>query len=45
MQTLTNEHGKQFCVSVPITQHVTEDQRKLLLYEKKIVIKCSALGN
>lgn len=45
MQTLTNENGKQFCVSVPITQHVTEEQRNLLVREPKIAIKCPEIGN
>ena len=41
MKTLTDSEGKRHLLSVPITQHVTAEQKAALEGEKKIAIKCT----
>lgn len=45
MKTLTDSTGKRHLFSVPITQSCTREQMESLKGEKKIALKCSALGN
>ena len=43
MKTVT-DNGKKHLFSVPITQHITAEQREALKDEKRIAITCSKLG-
>lgn len=45
MKTLTDATGKRHLFSVPITQHCTKEQMQALKFEKRIALKCTALGN
>lgn len=45
MKTLTDSIGKRQLFSVPITQHCTKEQMEQLKGEKRIALKCSALGS
>ena len=45
MKTLTDHVGKRHLFSVPITQHCTKEQMESLKGEKRIALRCSALGN
>ncbi len=45
MKTLTDGTGKRHLFSVPITQHCTKEQMLALKGEKRIAVKCTALGS
>jgi len=45
MKTITTPDGKRHLFSVPITQPVSKDEYETLKSEKKIALKCSALGH
>jgi len=45
MKTLTDAEGKRHLLSVPITQHLTAEQKAELEGEKKIAIKCSKISD
>jgi 3'-phosphoadenosine 5'-phosphosulfate synthase len=44
MKTVTDEHGERHLLSVPITQHVTEEQKQALAGHKKVAIKCTTVS-
>lgn len=45
MKTITDHEGKRHLLSVPITQHVTAEQKAAFEGKKKIAIKCTAIGS
>jgi len=45
MNTLTDKNGNKQPLSVPITQHVTAEQKAALEGEKKIAIKCTKFSD
>lgn len=45
MKTVTDASGERHLLSVPITQHVTDEQKAALAGQKKVAIKCSAIGD
>lgn len=44
MNTITDKHGKRHILSVPITQYVTDEQKKLLENEKRVALRCSKIS-
>ena len=45
MKTITDSTGKRHLLSVPITQHLTADQKAALEGESRIALRCTALGS
>lgn len=45
MKTLTDSNGKKHLFSVPITQHVTKEQKEALQGEKRIALRCPQVLN
>jgi 3'-phosphoadenosine 5'-phosphosulfate synthase len=45
MKTVTDALGKRHLLSVPITQHVTSEQKAALEKQSKIALRCTALGD
>lgn len=45
MKTVSDAEGKRHLLSVPITQHVTNEQKEALQGEDRIGLTCSALGH
>ena len=45
MKTITDETGKRHLLSVPITQHLTAEQKTALEGESRIALRCTALGS
>ena len=45
LKMITGEDGKKHLLSVPITQHITEEDKKRFEGKKKIAIKCSKLSD
>ena len=44
MNMITDEDGKKHLLSVPITQHVTAEEKQRLSGKPKIAIKCTKLS-
>lgn len=45
MNTITDKDGKKHILSVPITHHITAEQKEKFKDAKKIALKCSAISN
>jgi len=45
MKTVTDKNGKSHLLSVPITQHVTDEEKAVLEGKPAVALKCSALGD
>jgi 3'-phosphoadenosine 5'-phosphosulfate synthase len=45
MKTVSDNLGKRHLMSVPITQHVTAEQREALQGEKKIALRCPQISD
>ena len=45
MKTVTDANGQKHLMSVPITQHLTTEQKDALANEKKIALKCTKLSD
>jgi 3'-phosphoadenosine 5'-phosphosulfate synthase len=44
MKTVTDAHGKRHLLSVPITQYVSDDEKKALEGKPAVALKCSAIA-
>lgn len=44
MKTVTDEHGQRHLLSVPITQHVTDEEKQALTGHKRVALKCTAIS-